>query len=83
MSFEPTEKMKLAYRRAIEGAWAPDGLADLAQHALAAAREAEHIISCEDCEDEICPKMQYLEADWLRLADKELCGRSAANEVKR
>jgi len=75
-SFEPTEEMKAAYRwgKAYTGVLLPDRvfLADLAQHAMAAALEAEHFIGCEDCEDEICPKMQYLEADWLRLADKEL-----------
>lgn len=74
MSFEPTEEQRAAYRRVrdldLESIMVV--LAELAQHAMAAALEAEHFIGCEDCEDEICAKMQYMGADWLRLADKEL-----------
>jgi hypothetical protein len=85
MNFEPTEEMKAAYRSATRRSHMTYHriLADLALHAMAAALEAEHFIDCEDCEDEICPKMQYMGADWLRLADKELRERGAADEVRK
>ncbi len=75
--FEPTEKMKLAYRRVVEdGAWAPDGLADLAQHATAAALEAEHKFHCGIFSNK-CDDCKRTKSDWLRFADEKL------REVKR
>ncbi len=70
MSFEPTEEMKAAYN------WAKDlfgprshtmHLADLAQHATAAALEAEHMGT-----GPLCNQCYYTKADWLKLADEKL-----------
>ncbi len=78
--FEPTEKMKLAYRRVVEdGAWAPDGLADLAQHATAAALHLQFVIDHDFHHADGCMAVghKYKDADWLKLADEKL------REVKR
>ncbi len=62
MSFEPTEKMKAAYAY-VRRIGTPNVLADLAQHATAAALQAEHYNNCPQC---------ACRADWLRLADEKL-----------
>jgi len=70
MSFEPTEGMKAAYRFVRDRHFADD-LADLAQHATAAALEAEFWLEHPLVKGER-KKHDFTPADWLRLADKEL-----------
>jgi len=74
MSFKPTEEMKAAYKWArLCGQIDFEGyLADLAQHAMAAALEAEFQVSNIKLNLECANNV-----DWLRLADEKL------REVKR
>ncbi len=88
MSFEPTEKQKAAYRdvRDFQAAhpdleWAINDrgylspsrlLADLAQHAMAAALALDFTIdhgACDECSN---PCHKFIDADWLKLADEKL-----------
>jgi hypothetical protein len=77
--FEPTEEMMAAYSlaKAFPTPSMIGDLADLAQHATAAALKAEHEASHVDglCESGDC--FSKSPADWLRLADEKL------REVKR
>ncbi len=78
MSFEPTEEMKLAYQSTRDYLGTFDCsevyLADLAQHATAAALEAEFMSEhyrLEGVEPSQCAHPLH-KADWLKLADEKL-----------
>lgn len=76
--FEPTEEMKAAYRWTLDVDIFPlsfvKRLADLAQHATAAALALQFSIdhdfhAADECKN---PYHKYTAADWLRLADEKL-----------
>lgn len=74
MSFEPTAEQRKAYR-VVRGGY-PDlfPLADLAQHAMAAAMEAEFMSEhyrCDGVNPSQCAHPLH-KADWLKLADEKL-----------
>jgi len=75
MSFEPTDEMKSAYLSArVLGLGTGVALADLAQHAMAAALELQFTLDHDCLSADECKNRHHkrTKADWLRLADEKL-----------